>query len=224
MGFESFVCEFASNRFRYEASEIEVAMSKDYFRYDLMMQDAFRGVVRDILNRVVAEGLPGEHHFYIAFNTKVPGVKISQRFHEKYPDEMTIVIQHQYWDLTVSEEKFEIGLSFNNIPEKLVIPFSALTGFMDPSTQFGLQFEQLAANEDSQEETGNEPVSESGSLVPAIGAQREAEEDKPSPAKGKKNAGRAKKAGKKTVAGEKEDADTPATGEIVQLDAFRKKS
>jgi hypothetical protein len=193
-------------------------MPKDFFRYALMMQDALRGVVRDILKKVVAEGLPGEHHFYIAFRTSAPGVKISQRFHEKYPDEMTIVIQHQYWDLFVNDDRFEIGLSFNNIPEKLVIPFAALTGFMDPSTQFGLQFEQISENENSGQKTAGEPdpESENASLVPSIPGSRKSEDYSPVPL----SEGMAEDA----KHGKEADASAPATGEVVQLDAFRKKN
>ena len=100
-----------------------------------------RGVVRRVLQDAMRDGLPGEHHFYIAFDTRAPGVRLSPRLLERYPEEMTIILQHQFWDLSVSDYGFEVGLSFSGIPERLFVPFSALKGFFDPSVQFGLQFE-----------------------------------------------------------------------------------
>jgi uncharacterized protein len=119
-------------------------MPEDLMRYDQLAQNALRGVVREALRRVEKSGLPGDHHFYIAFNTKYPGVDIGERMSQRYPREMTIVIQHQYESLLVREDRFEVTLSFDNIPEKLVIPFNAVKGFLDPSVQFGLQFEVVA--------------------------------------------------------------------------------
>ena len=118
-------------------------MPEDLMRYDLLAQQALRGVVREALNIAAATGLPGEHHFYIAFNTKYPGVEITERLAQRYPREMTIVLQHQYWNLRVHDDRFEVELSFDNIPEKLVIPFDAVKGFLDPAVQFGLQFESV---------------------------------------------------------------------------------
>lgn len=109
--------------------------------YDEIVQDALRSVVWRVLKRVEAEGLPGQHHFYIAFNTRAPGVSIPKRLMERYPDEMTIVIQHQYWDLAVDDLGFTIGLSFNQVPAKLRVPYAALTGFVDPAVNFALQFQ-----------------------------------------------------------------------------------
>ncbi|MBA4333826.1 MAG: Stringent starvation protein B, partial [Methylobacterium sp.] len=102
-------------------------MSKDVLRYDLMVQDALKGVVRKILAEAGRDGLPGDHHFYVTFRTGAPGVRVSQRLRDKHPDEMTIVLQHQFWDLSVSEHAFEVGLSFSNVPERLLIPFDAIT-------------------------------------------------------------------------------------------------
>src|SRR4026207_2123735 len=116
-------------------------MPEDLMRYDQLAQNALRGVVRAALRRVEKSGLPGEHHFYIAFNTKFPGVDIGERMAQRYPREMTIVLQHQYENLVVRDDRFEVELSFDNIPEKLVIPFNAVKGFLDPAVQFGLQFE-----------------------------------------------------------------------------------
>jgi hypothetical protein len=109
--------------------------------YDEIVQEALRGVVAGVLTRIDAEGgLPGNHHFYIAFRTRAAGVEMPQHLRERYPDEMTIVIQHRYWDLVVGRDGFEIGLSFNQVPAKLSIPYSAVTGFADPSVNFALQF------------------------------------------------------------------------------------
>jgi uncharacterized protein len=120
-------------------------MPEDLMRYDQLAQNALRGVVRDALRIVERTGLPGEHHFYIAFNTKHPGVNIGERMAARYPREMTIVLQHQFWGLSVTEDRFEVELSFDNIPEKLIVPFDAVKGFLDPSVQFGLQFETVTA-------------------------------------------------------------------------------
>lgn len=116
-------------------------MATDLIRYDLLVQDALRGVVRTILTEAARDGLPGEHHFFISFRTQAPGVKLSNRMREQYPEEMTIVLQHQFWDLTINDLGFEVGLSFHGKSEILAIPFSAVTGFFDPSVDFGLKFE-----------------------------------------------------------------------------------
>jgi len=116
-------------------------MSKDHIRYDLLVQNALKGVVRKVLTDASRDGLPPEHHFYVSFRTNVSGVKISNRLREKYPEEMTIVLQHQFWDLTVNDALFEVGLSFSGIPERLTVPFDAISGFYDPSVEFGLKFE-----------------------------------------------------------------------------------
>ncbi len=108
--------------------------------YPAMIDNAMRNVVREALLQVKAHGLPGDHHFFISFHTTFPGVEVSPALKQRYPDEMTIVIQHQYSNLDVWDDGFTVTLSFNNIPEKLVVPFSALTAFADPSIKFGLQF------------------------------------------------------------------------------------
>jgi uncharacterized protein len=116
-------------------------MATDHIRYDVLARDALRGVLRRVLNDAAAHGLPGEHHFFITFLSQADGVKLSPRLLAQYPEEMTIILQHQFWDLVVSEDRFEVGLSFGGIPERLVVPFSAIKSFFDPSVQFGLQFE-----------------------------------------------------------------------------------
>lgn len=121
----------------------------DHFRYDLLTQQALRGVVRSVLGEAAKrKGLPGDHHFYISFDTTAEGVRISDRLRVQYPEQMTIILQHQFWDLAVTERGFEVGLSFGGVPEKLAIPFDAITGFFDPSVQFGLQFEDVSEGED----------------------------------------------------------------------------
>jgi uncharacterized protein len=109
--------------------------------YEVLAQDAMRGVVRTILTRVAKTGLPGDHHFYISFDTLAPNASLSKRLKEKYPEEMTIVLQHRFWDLIVTEDRFEVKLTFDGIPERLVVPFSAVKVFFDPSVRYGLQFE-----------------------------------------------------------------------------------
>lgn len=112
----------------------------DYIDYARLIDEAMRGVVKNVLNDAAKNGLPGEHHFYISFDTNYPGVQMSEMLRARYPEEMTIVIQHQYWDLRVENGTLYVTLSFNNIPEKLVVPLSAITAFADPSIKFGLQF------------------------------------------------------------------------------------
>ena len=113
------------------------------FQYDTMVDEALRGVVRRALKQVIQHGLPGNHHFYITFKTRGDGVSIPPYLLEKYADEMTIVLQFQFWDLKIEEEFFTVALSFNDVRERLVIPFAAITGFADPSVKFGLQFKAL---------------------------------------------------------------------------------
>ncbi|TPW33172.1 hypothetical protein FJU08_00990 [Martelella alba] len=133
-------------------------MAQDHIRYDILAQDALRGVIRKVLSEVAAAGrLPGEHHFFITFLTGAPGVRISQFLKEKYSQQMTIVIQHQFWDLKVTESQFEIGLSFSDKPERLVIPFNAIVGFYDPSVNFELEFDVAALDVDDPE---GQPVSD----------------------------------------------------------------
>jgi len=115
-------------------------MSKDFMHYKELMDRALRSVVRDALIRVAKSGLPGSHHMYITFRTRAPGVDIGDRLRERFPDDMTIVLQHQFWGLEISDDHFEVTLSFNKLHERLVIPFAAITSFVDPAVQFGLQF------------------------------------------------------------------------------------
>jgi uncharacterized protein len=202
--------------------------AKDLIRYDLLVQEALKGVVRKVLIDC-KDGLPGEHHFYISFQTDFPGVRLSNRLREKYPQEMTIVLQHQFWDLNVTEHTFEVGLSFSGIPERLLIPFDALTGFFDPSVQFGLKF-------DSQEEDEEEEAEEAPSAPqPIRGSASEPVElkqpRKAVPAPDKKPAPEKAPAAKTEADTSADDGakDETAEGgagsaEVVSLDAFRKKN
>ena len=120
-------------------------MATDHIRYDVLTRDALRGVLKRVLSDAAAHGLPGEHHFFITFLSTAEGVKLSPRLLAQYPDEMTIILQHQFWDLAVHDDRFEVGLSFGGIPERLAVPFAAIKSFFDPSVQFGLQFETADA-------------------------------------------------------------------------------
>jgi hypothetical protein len=186
-------------------------MAVDHIRYDLLAQQALRGVVRTVLTDAAKNGLPGEHHFYIAFDTQAPGVRMSARLREQYPQEMTIILQHQFWDLTVNNDRFEVGLSFSGVPEKLVVPFDAVKGFFDPSVQFGLQF---------QVETERAEELAPAALTPAPKPEREPLPVKPD--KPKAVAPASRKPG--PVAEEPSKPPEPAGGgEVVRLDRFRKK-
>ena len=178
-------------------------MATDYIRYDILAQAALRGVVRTVLADVAKKGLPGEHHFKITFATASPGVRLSQRMRGQYPDAMTIVLQHQFWDLTVDDDGFEVGLSFGGIPERLAVPFDAVTAFFDPAVQFGFQFEALDKQAAEQPGTAAEApasrpaaVEKGDAALPAPAHVAPAE-----PAPNEKSGG----------------------GEVVRLDRFRKK-
>jgi hypothetical protein len=171
-------------------------MATDHIRYDVLARDALRGVLRRVLTDAAEHGLPGEHHFFITFLSTAEGVKLSPRLLAQYPEEMTVILQHQFWDLTVSEDRFEVGLSFGGIPERLVVPFNSIKSFFDPSVQFGLQFEP---SEDAAVEppAANLPAAPTPSAV-AISTPS-TEEDQDAPAKPNEGA------------------------EVVRLDRFRKK-
>ncbi|HWX86422.1 MAG TPA: ClpXP protease specificity-enhancing factor SspB [Xanthobacteraceae bacterium] len=180
-------------------------MPVDYIRYDILAQAALRGVVRTVLADVAKKGLPGEHHFKITFATTAPGVRLSERMRGQYPDAMTIVLQHQFWDLTVDDDGFEVGLSFGGVPERVAVPFEAVTAFFDPAVQFGFQFEAL----DKQAAEQPSVVAEAPAAAPRPAAVEKSDAALPAPA----------------------HAATPAEpmpnekggGEVVRLDRFRKK-
>jgi hypothetical protein len=116
-------------------------MAEDLIRYDVLVQEALRGVVKKVLTEVAQAGLPGEHHFFVTFATRYPGVRISQRLLAEYPSEMTVVMQHQFWDLKVGDAAFEVGLSFKGVPETLHVPFRAISSFVDPHAGFQVKFD-----------------------------------------------------------------------------------
>ena len=124
-------------------------MSEDYLNYPALIDNAMRSMVRDVMRRVQAEGLPGEHHFYISYDTQHPGVRMSDQLRSKYAKDITIVLQHQFWDFKVEDHQFHATLSFGGAPEKLTVPFAALTAFADPSIKFGLQFQSAQADNDA---------------------------------------------------------------------------
>lgn len=191
-------------------------MVQDLIRYDILAQEALRGVIRKVLAEVAKAGLPGNHHFFITFLTGAPGVRISSRLKEKYPEQMTIVLQHQFWDMNVTDQLFEVGLSFGDIPEKLVIPFSAVRGFYDPSVNFELEFDVAAVQptSDNDEDANIAPIE----MIPVETAPEKPEKPK---AKSRKSAAEKQAAAAK---GNAEGEDTPKpSADVVSLDAFRKK-
>jgi len=156
-------------------------MATDHIRYDVLARDALRGVLRRVLTDAAEHGLPGEHHFFITFLSTAEGVKLSPRLLAQYPEEMTIILQHQFWDLTVLEDRFEVGLSFGGIPERLVVPFNSIKSFFDPSVQFGLQFEanDAAAEGPAASNLPAVPTSAPTALtVPEPAAEKPAEPDR----------------------------------------------
>jgi len=185
----------------------------DHIRYDLLTQQALRGVVRNVLVEAAKKGLPGEHHFYISFDTKADGVRLSDRLRAQYPEQMTIILQHQFWDLEVDENGFSAGLSFGGVPEKLTVPFEAIKGFFDPSVQFGLQFEEVGDGE-AQPATDVTAKPASKKKLPPAAAPSATPAPAPAPA-----------AVPTAAATEKPDKpDKPSGGaEVVRLDRFRKK-
>ncbi len=192
-------------------------MSNDLIRYDLLVQEALRGVVRKVLIDAATEGLPGEHHFYISFRTDAPGVKVPPRMREKFPDEMTIILQHQFWDLIVGDEGFEVGLSFSNVPEHVVVPYDALTGFFDPSVQFGLKFEVQDTIEEGANDTDPVPVE-------AIPLKQPAKADKPRGAASEPVETKASAKSARSKDSEPAEDAPAASDKVVSIDAFRKKT
>jgi len=177
-------------------------MAKDWMNYEQMAQNALRGVVRMALERVAQQGLPGAHHFYITFESQHPDVTMSEWLKERYPEEMTIVVQHQYWGLEIRPDSFDITLSFHKVGEKLTVPFEAVKAFFDPSVQFMLQFK---------------PVAGLGAKKPfAVTEQSSIQQAKP-----------AIKTEPSQPAGTDDGGDKPKDpaggGEVVSLDKFRKK-
>jgi len=195
-------------------------MEVDLIRYDLLVQEALRGVVRQVLSTAARDGLPGDHHFYIRFRTHARGVRLSARMRERYPDEMTIVLQHQFWDLSVTEQAFEVGLSFQNVPELLSIPFEAVTGFADPT---GRGFEVTFSVEEPGSET---PSLEESVLPPSQTALSDQVSDQQGVPSSRSETTERQSVGKTAAPPNPHDeAQTPLnTPKVVSIDAFRKKN
>ena len=203
-------------------------MPVDHIRYDILAQDALRGLVRRVLTDAVKKGLPGEHHFFITFDTQHDAVRLSQRLREQYPDEMTVVLQHQFWDLKITDEAFEVGLSFSGVAERLYIPFEAITAFADPSVQFALQFETLTeAPEEGVEapaplrSVDKPATAKSADRSSADKSSTDKSKSKPEPVRSVPAAGKPAAPASST-----DDNDGPPDkpgGEVVRLDRFRKK-
>ena len=195
-------------------------MPTDHIRYDLLVQEALRSVVRKVLADAARNGLPGDHHFYISFKTQAPGVTVPAAMRQKYPDEMTIILQHEFWDLSVNGDGFEVSLSFSRKPERLTIPFAAITGFSDPSVPtFGFKFmvPEVADSGATPSLARPKPVDkdESETAAPAKRTPGPAPTTKaPAPAKPSEPA--ANPAPAKT-------AEKPEAAKVVSIDAFRKK-
>jgi len=184
-------------------------MAVDHIRYDILAQAALRGVVRTVLADAAKKGLPGEHHFKITFNTTAPGVRLSDRMRARYPQDMTIVLQHQFWDLAVTEQAFEVGLSFGGVAERVAVPFEAVTAFYDPAVQFGFQFETI--------DGATEPAAAEG---PMTGEKTEKTEK---PLSAARTAAEEQKAEALPAPSEAAAPDHGPGGEVVRLDRFRKK-
>ncbi len=177
-------------------------MPEDHIRYDLLAQAALRGVVRTVLADAAKNGLPGEHHFKITFSTAAAGVRLSERMRAQYPQAMTIILQHQFWDLVVGDEAFEVGLSFGGVPERLTVPFDSVMAFVDPAVQFAIQFELLTAEAAGEAESG--PTDLSAAPAPVQSMQQKQAEVLPAPPPA-------------------QPAPSAGGGEVVSLDRFRKK-
>jgi uncharacterized protein len=189
-------------------------MATDHIRYDILAQEALRSVMRNVLADAAKNGLPGEHHFYISFETGAEGVRMSDRLRQQHPQEITIILQHQFWDLAVTDEHFEVGLSFNGVPEKLVVPFAAVKGFFDPSVQFGLQFETIEAPAGTEIEPSD--VSEQRGKNQGLAKADHTSGPLPVPAN--------PDGGLKLVEPSPDKPGSDKTmGEVVRLDRFRKK-
>lgn len=194
----------------------EEELPEDLIRYDVLTQEALRDVIRKVLLEVASSGLPGEHHFFITFRTDHPSVRLSARMRERYPEEMTIVIQHSFWDLKITDTYFEIDLSFDDVLERLRVPFSSLKGFFDPHVKFGVQFDAEyleAANGDV--EVVLEGSDDSGEVenLPQVAQSRDMA----------KSTKKSKSKSKKKKDGEQNEQETSEGAEIVSLDQFRNK-
>ncbi len=207
-------------------------MATDLIRYDLLVQEALRGVVRDVLGEAARNGLQGDHHFFITFKTNAPGLRLSNQMRERYPDEMTVILQHQFWELGVTQHAFEVGLSFSNRPERLLVPFAAITSFVDPSVQFGLKFDVQDAAQSpappalappAKTPAGGEPAKGKRMLaaVEASGAALKPTAVSAEPSK--RAEGKPTKPTLAKVPKEPERVEGEGEAKVVSIDSFRKK-
>jgi hypothetical protein len=191
-------------------------MPTDLIRYDLLVQDALRSVVRRVLSEAARNGLPGEHHFNISFKTQATGVVLPPSIRQKYPDEMTIILQHEFWDLTVDTEGFEVSLNFSRRPERLKIPFDSIIGFSDPSVPFGFKLEPREATASAPPSAAPSPRERPEPATPA----KPAAAPLPAPAPAKPAAG----GSSRSAAGPTpKPAEAGEAAKVVSIDAFRKK-
>ena len=202
-------------------------MPNDMIRYDLLVQEALCGVVSKVLADVARNGLPGDHHFYITFRTYAPGVRLSSRMRELYPEEMTIILQHQFEDLKVTDHGFEVGLSFKGIPELLLIPFNAMTGFFDPSVQFSLKFEPQVETDDATTaaEPARLPTRPHALPTPAVPTAGSPASSSVTPISAPRSAqsGKSNDSSSGAVAEQAEGEEQADEAKVVSIDAFRKK-
>jgi hypothetical protein len=194
-------------------------MPVDHIRYDLLAQDALRGVVRKVLVDAAKKGLPGEHHFFITFDTRADGVRLSERMRAQYPEEMTVVLQHQFWDLKVSDATFEVGLSFGGVAERLVVPFEAIKAFVDPSIQFGLQFETATEEQAS----GSPSPSPAKTETPEKKTERSKSKPRPPARHDAPASAPPSPLPANPPAGSDDSPPEKSGAEVVRLDRFRKK-
>ena len=188
--------------------------------YEALAQVAMRSMVRMVLARVAKTGLPGEHHFYIAFDTQAPGVSLSKRLREKYPKEMTVVLQHRFWDLGVNDERFEVKLTFDGIPERLSIPFAAIKVFFDPSVPYGLQFEET----DLTGQTLGASEASAAEAAPTKLEKKPRSPRKPRPEKSLEPSRPERPAARPQIVASKPDSGEASNeNKVVSIDAFRKK-
>jgi uncharacterized protein len=198
-------------------------MAVDHIRYDILAREALRGVVRTVLRDTARNGLPGEHHFYISFDTRAEGVQLSPRMLAQYPEEMTVVLQHQFWDLVVTDDGFEVGMSFGGVPERVTVPFGAIKGFFDPSVQFGLQFEEIQEAVDKKREGRRSRATKTDQDSSAGRRRGERRQEGDSSARTPPAlATPPAPANPEPTATPAADPEKP-TGEVVRLDRFRKK-
>lgn len=211
--------------------EQDAPTSTDYMRYDVLVNDALRGVMRKILSEIGKTGLPGEHHFYISFDTRHSGVRMSTRLRQRYPEEMTVVLQHQFWDLQVTDHAFEVGLSFGGVPERLLVPWLSIKGFFDPSVRFGLQFQPIDEAAERIEPTMGaaepaKPGSASGqpaNAAPAPAPQASGPTSVPQVSSKEKAAPKTEKPAEPAPTAANKDAEAAPTATVLSIDAFRKK-